>query len=510
LNGSCLDPLHGIQFESKDLIIEAGKFCSPGDGRGMQGVSLDPVASARALVQTGFTTIAVDGISPFTALDVHQQLQRLPIVNKITVLDVANFQLLTGFLKSGAVNYAAAVACSLLARFKGYGLSCIGPGSTLTWSGAHPVKSRSIREPLPFLNTSIEKILTDLSTIHDQATFKPGIILQTGIEGMPGSREQLDNLLAKISGERKPGETAPRVAIKHLARFALDPRHKGGDIAENVAATVVAMEGAGSVAGLLDIPVPSFSDTTFIDEAASPLHDARHMPVRGIVEGELFVTAYQIREKEQQDLATRFWLAGMKLALDMPAALTGRVAFSLMPQLISGPANLASSMACLLSERYRLSRKQRFIDATAQSLAGELLEGKALSLQDLIRFTRVAPAVIFGLEKVLGGLGDGQLGDAIILNARHGDLDRLRDEPDELHNLLCNPHAVIKSGRVVFKNDKMDAQSRGLTILHEARVDASIADSIEQNIDKQFVKYYSTHIDAKTVPASFIEPSIND
>jgi formylmethanofuran dehydrogenase subunit A len=537
-NCSCLDPLHNVRFESKDLLIDEGMFRPLRDGNAedtkeidaggrivvpggilpsfkipvtaMYGLALDPVASARALIETGFTTVIVDGITPFTALDTHQHLQRLPVVNKVPIIDVANFQFLTGFLKSGVTNYAAAVAGSLLAKFKGYGISCIGPGSTLAWSSSRLAGTRSIREPVPFLGTTIEKVIAELAAIHGHGTFKPGILVETGIEGMPGSREQLDSLLAKITGSGKTGGTTPLVAMKQLSRNALDPAYKGGDIAENVSAILAAMKDACSIAGVVDIPSLEFATTVFMDNAASPLHDARHLHARGIIEGELFVMAYSMKERDQQSLATRYWLSGMKLVLDMPVNLKERVGFSLMPQLISAPANIASAMACFLSERYRRSKKMHFHDAAMQSVAGDLLEGKMLTLPELMAFTRAAPARMFGLEKILGGLGDGQLGDAIILNARPGDLDRLRDEPDRLHDLLCKPHAVIKGGRFALKNGQMDVQIRGHTIVHEARVDPSIADSIEQNLDKQFLKYYSTHLDAKIVPASLVEPAIKD
>ncbi len=537
-NGSCLDPLHNVQFETKDLLIKEGTFHPFGDGKAnsdkeidaggrivvpggilpsfkiplpaMPGLALDPVASARALISTGFTTVVVDGITPFTALDAFQQLQRMPVVNKVPIIDVANFQFLTAFLKNGVTNYAAAAAGSLLAKFKGHGISCICPGSTLVWSRSRAAAAGSISQPVPFLGMSIEKIVVELAAVHGHGSFKPGILVETGIEGLQGSRGQLDGLLAKITGAGKAGGTTPLVAMKQLARNALDPDYKAGDISENVSATMASLKDAGSVAGLADIPSLEFTTTRFIDNVESPLLDTRHLIARGFIEGELAVIAYSIKEKSQKDLVTRYWLAGMKLALDMPASLKGRVAFSVMPQLISDPASLASTMACLLNEQYRLSQIAKSRGANTQSLAGDLLKDKILTLPELVGMTRAAPARIFGLERIIGGLGDGQLGDAIVLDARPGDLDRLRDEPDRLHDLLCNPHAVIKGGRVALKNGQMEVQPRGYTILHETPVDPSIAESIEQNIDKQFLKYYSTHLDAKIVPASLVEPAIKD
>ncbi len=537
-NGSCLDPLNNVRFETKDLLIKDGKFCPLGDGKAkdtseidaggrvivpggilpsfkiplaaMYGLSSDPVAIARALIGTGFTTIVVDGIAPFTALGAHQQLQRIPIVNKVPTIDVANFQFLTSFLKNGVTNYAVAVADSLLAKFKGHGISCICPGSTLAWSSSHAAAARSLREPVPFLGMSIEKVIAELVAMQGQGSIKSGILMETGIEGTAGSREQLDGLLAKITEAGKVVGTTPLVAMKQLARNALDPDFKAGDISENVSAVITAMKDASSVAGLADIPSLEFATTRYLDNVTSPLHDSRHLLARGIVEGELLIVAYSIKEKSQQILATRYWISGMKLVLDIAPALKERVAFSLMPQLISGPEGITNTMACLLSERYRLSQKVKFPDDSTRSLAGDLLKGKMLSFPDVIAITRAAPARIFGLEKVIGGLGDGQLGDAIILNARPGDLDRLRDEPDQLHDMLSNPRAVIKGGRVALKDGQMDVQIRGHTILHEAPVDPSISESIEQNIDKQFLKYYSTHLDTKIVPASLVEPAIKD
>jgi len=537
-NGNCIDPLHNVEGESKDLLIKDGLFHPINDGKAWDtkeidaggrivvpggilpsfklpvGVNcrlaLDLAAGARALIETGFTTVVVDGITPFTALDVHQQMQRLPVVNKVPIIDLANFQFFTGFLKNGVANYAAAVAASMLGKLKGYGVSAIGPGSTLGWSSPGAAKTRSIREPIPFLNLSIEKLATELVAIHGQGSFKPGFLVETGIEGFPASREELDALLAKIAVAERNRGPAPPVAMKQLARYAMDPAYKSGDIAENVSAAVVAMKGASSIAGLMDLPSLDFDNTTFVDNVASPLHDPRHILARGIIEGELFVITYSINDKDKKDLATRYWLAGMNLVLDLPGSVRERVAFSLMPQLISGNANITSAMGCLLSERYRLSKKVNFHGAANQSLAVDLLRGKVLTFPELVFYTRAAPARIFGLDKLIGGLGEGQLGDAIILNAHPGDIEGIRDEPDQLHDMLCNPHAVIKGGRLAFENGHLDQQIKGYTILHDVRGDPSIAESIEQNLDKQFLKYYSTHLDGKIVPASLVKPSIND
>ncbi len=537
-NCSCLDPLHGVKFESKDLLIDKGLFHPVENGKAKDaneidaggrivvpggilpsfkipvgstcGLALDPVASARALIETGFTTVIVDGITPFTALDAHQQMQHLPVVNKVPIIDLANFQFFTGFLKNGVANFAAAVAASMLGKMRGYGVSSIGPGSTLGWGNPKAVETRSIHEPVPFLGMSIEKIMTEFAAIHGHGSFKPGILVETGIEGFPDSREQLDSLLKGVAGAAKTGGITPLVAMKQLARNALDPAYKDGDITENGAAVVAAMKGASPIAGLVDFPSLEFANTTFIDNASSPLHDTRNIIARGIIEGELFVLAYSISEKEKRDLAARYWLSGMELVLDMPAPLKERVAFSLMPQLINSNANIASAMACLLSERYRLSRVVKSHDPAFQALAGNLLKDKMLTLPELVSFTRAVPAKVFGLDKLLGGLGDGQLGDVIILDARPGDLERIRDEPDHLHDLLSKPHAVIKAGKMALKNGQVERQIRGYTVLHEARVDPSNAESIEQNLDKQFLKYYSTHLDGKIVPASLVEPTITD
>ncbi|MEX2682449.1 MAG: hypothetical protein Q6373_012680 [Candidatus Sigynarchaeota archaeon] len=537
-NCSCLDPLHGTQFESKDLLIKDGFFRPKVDGNSENtreidangrvvvpgGIlpsfklpagltfesSLDLAASARALVETGFTTVVIDGITPFTALDAHQRIQRLPVVNKVPIIDFANFQFFTGFLKNGVSNYAAAVAASILRKMKGHGISAIGPGSTLEWSKSTEPGTRTMSAPIPFLGMNIEKLVIELVGIHDHGFFKPGMLLETGIEGFPASRAQLDGLLARITGAIKSGGNEPLVAIKQLARYALDPDYKGGEIAENVPVAEAAMAAADNIAGLVDLPSMDFTRTTYIDNAASPLHDSKGILSRGIIEGELFVITYSISEKEKLDLAARFWLAGMKFALDMPAPLKERVAFSLMPQLINSNSSIAGNMGCLLSERYRLSKRMVFPDASSKSRAAELLKGKEMTFPELVNFTRAVPAKIFGLDKLLGGFGDGQIGDVIILNARPGDLDRLRDEPDHLHDLLTNPFAVIKGGMVALENGHFNPVIRGYTMLHEVQGDSTIADSIEQNLDKQFLKYYSTHLDGKIVPASLVEPAITD
>jgi len=213
-NCTCLDPQHGIAYEPRDLAIMnglfktidmldgsidqeldvEGKITIPGGifpsfevpVPGSWHVKTRPSATVKALLSCGFTTLIADGISPFITLDAHRYFQHLPCMNKVPFIDVGNFQFMTSFLKNGVTNYAMTLENILLQEFKGYGISCMNPGTTLRWHGEQS-DSKSIFEPLPFLGMSVEKVISEQVASHVLQNKGPALIVETGIEGMPGS-----------------------------------------------------------------------------------------------------------------------------------------------------------------------------------------------------------------------------------------------------------------------------------------------------------------------------------
>ncbi|HME54248.1 MAG TPA: hypothetical protein VKM55_18635 [Candidatus Lokiarchaeia archaeon] len=535
-NCNCLDPQHAVVYETRDLIIENGIFKASDEEESSIDQEIDaankivvaggifpsfgvpvlttglmkswPSAAARVLTRCGFTTVIADGVSPFVALDVHRYLQHLPGVNKVTFIDVGNYQFMAGFLKNGVANYAAALEKILLDQFKGYSISCMNPGSTVHWRN-EIVTSNNLFEPLPFLGISGEKIISELVAAHALGIKTPALIVETGIEGLPGSTEDFIPFLATV-WSRVPEDcrdnTNPAIAFKQISRASCDPDQASGEIGGTVQRLQSSIQEHPGLAGFLDIPPITSDDVKLIDGSNSWLLKTEDIIARGMIEGEMFQSLYHVANDQKKEILGKYWLAGMRYLLDLPAELHDTIAFSVMPGIITDPRDIVDIMGSLLSVAHRNFTMSKITGNILTDSALELLGDKVISFPAFVHFSRVVPARMLRLERYIGGLEYGQVGDAIIMDAEVGDLDAIMNDPSWLQDMLSNPFAVIKGGNLIFKNHEFNYQDKGYTFLQEMQGQSSIMGSIKENLDKQFLKYYSTHENSKVVLESMIEP----
>lgn len=535
-NCNCLDPQHNIVYEPRDLFVVNGFFKASDALEESIDQELDaaskivipggifpsfriPVSTTgyvkskagaivKTLIRCGFTTVIVDNISPFVSLDVHRYFQHLLGVNKVPYIDVGNYPFMAGFLKNGVANYAAALETLLLDQFKGYGISCMGPGTTLRWHN-ELLSPKSIFEPLPFLAMSGEKIISELVVAHSQGLKKPALIVETGIEGLPGSTEDIVSFLATVWShlpEDCKDQANPAIALKQMARASCDPEEEPREIEGTVQKLQESIQKHPGVAGFLDIPVITSDDVIFIDCSNSWLQMPDDILARGMIEGEMFESLYRVANNQKKEILGKYWLAGMRYLLDLPTELHDTITFSVMPCIIHEPRVITDIIGSLLSEIWRNSVIDGANGKISTETAKEIIGDKVISFPDFVHFSRVVPARILGLEKYIGGLEKDQVGDAIILDAEESDLDAIINDPSRLEDMLSNPFAVIKGGDVIFKNHEFNCQDKGFTFLQDLQEQSSITGSIKENLDKQFLKYYSTHENSKVVYGSITEP----
>ena len=537
-NCNCLDPQHGIVYEPRDLFIENGffkvsdalggsidqeidatnKIVVPGGifpsfnvtGPASSYVKTRPSIIAKMLLQCGFTTIIADSISPFVALDTHRYFEHLPGMNKVPFIDIGNYQFMAGFLKNGVANYAIALEDVLLNKFKGYGISCMNPGIVVRWRN-ELIDPKSIFEPLPFLGISGEKIVSELVGAHSQTGRKPALVVETGIEGLPDSTEDFNSFLETVWSHVPEGSrdrANPSIAFKQMARASCEPEHEFGEIGSTVQKLQSSLQEHPGIAGFLDIPSITSDDARFIDGSNSYLQAPDAIIARGMIEGEMFQSIYHVASDQKKEILGKYWLAGMRLLLDLPAELHDAIAFSVMPCIIQDSRDIVDIIGSLLSATWRNSSMASAPAKIPTDTAQEQLGDKVISLQDFVHLSRVIPAKLLKLERYIGGLGDGQVGDAIILDVEVNDLDAIMNEPSRLEAMLSTPYAVIKAGELLFKNHEFNCQDKGFTFLQEMQDQSSITGSIKENLDKQFLKYYSTHENSKEVlgPMMVINP----
>ncbi|MHA1369896.1 MAG: hypothetical protein ACTSWN_17265 [Promethearchaeota archaeon] len=532
-----LDPMNDIQFESKDIYIVDGIINTAGEIDSSNLIEIDarsritvaggiipsfrppvfhasmlqestPLDLSKDFLMAGISTVAAEGLTPFTALNFYDYMNRMIHVHRIPILDVGNYFLILNFLKNGITNYATETLSVLFEKFKGFGISMLFPGATGRWK-EDASSTWDLTTNLPFIDINMEKLIVELYKTVLKSKLQAGFIVETGIEGDTDFKENFSRILKeafKQSGDIEVGMNQG-IILKQFSRALKGDGVEDGSIAANVLEGTRMLQENEILSVFIDLPNVGRKDVIYLDLGPSNHQDRGNVLLRGIVEGELSLNCFKTSTIEEVKRFRDLWIAGMKFLLELPANLKKRVALSLMPSIIKNADDLIDMYVNLLSAKSRREFINRLGDATLSASNNDLLGDKELSLVDLVYHTRVVPAKLLGIDGLLGGIGPGQVGNLVIYDAKPEEWDDIISDPKRLNDVLRKPHTMIQSGEIVMKNQELAISNEnrlGHTFIKELPKNESIRKSIEQNINKQFLKFYSTHLNSKEVPKDFI------
>lgn len=534
-NGHVLDPQHEMIYAREDIFMEGGKIVESskqinGDVHEIDlegkvvipggiymsfrsplylqapGGRINSENMSRFICQSGFTSVVIEGLTPFTALDNHWFLNNFPLVNKIPMIDVANFQFILNFLKNGVLNYAKEAISILLDKFGGYGLSCLVPGVFSRWK-QEVVTGDYLTRQMPLLRIPPDKIISELLNLQIQNKFKPGLFLELGIEGTKGSRTALEEFIGKITSTID-GSTGHPLIFKQISRLAQDPSLYPATVGDNIRGLQELLEKNPAISGMIDLPTID-DGGVFMDFHPSPLLDLDGLIGRGIVESELFYSYYRVKNQDKKKLIKEYWLHGQKFLVSRPVSLKNRFAFSIMPMVLDKGSRLNSPICNLLSSEFRLEHAKLNGGDDLLSRTKDILQDDVLSLEDFVHITRAVPANFMGLEHYLGGLKSGQIADAIVVDFTPEEWDEIHVNPKIIVEKMQSPHIIFKQGEIIYKNGEFCASKPGITFTRSIPPNASIRKTVQGNLEKQFLKFYSTHLTSKELPDGLLGETIN-
>ena len=120
---------------------------------------------------------------------------------------------------------------------------------------------------------------------------------------------------------------------------------------------------------------------------------------------------------------------------------------------------------------------------------------KSLSFNDIVIISRASPAKSLGLGNRKGNLGLGSDADINILDLNLKDID-VSQEPEKLKTALKNIEYVLKSGKIIKHNDKIDLSPQGTIFWTEGEVDKDDKTIIMKKKKEFYQKYYSIFYDS--------------
>ncbi|MHA1791629.1 MAG: hypothetical protein ACTSVI_03225 [Promethearchaeota archaeon] len=489
------------------VVIPGGVYLTFAPPIGSGVTYLDLISSGalgKAMVETGFTTVVINGFSPFSSLDMHAWMNHVPVVNKIPIIDVGNFNFLLGFLKNGITNYATEALVVLLKMFKSYSISCLNPGVTLHWKPDAPSKE-TFNEKIPFLGFNRAKVFQEMVDVIRSGKIPGGLLMETGVEGVEGGFEVLESFYNEMDEDTRENTFIQR----RFSRLAANTSDLASISANNVQQALSLIKSKKFLSSIVDIPpLSSEKDLIYVEHSPSTLQEQSGIVTRGITEGEMFMASYKIVSEERNKMLLKEWLSGMQMMLSLQEESNDRMLFSIAPFLIKDSKAIMDIVGSLLSPAYRRAWLETisFAKGFTQDIESVLGE-QSLSLENFVLASRVYPAKKLGLSGMIGGLSPGHLGDLVVLDMKPEEWEQGKSDPEFVKKIISQPFQVIKQGQVALKSGALSETLKGYTFLHEAENNASIHATVINNLEKQYLKTSSTHEETRIVPEDLVNPA---
>ncbi|MCK4286350.1 MAG: amidohydrolase family protein, partial [Candidatus Lokiarchaeota archaeon] len=210
-------------------------------------------------------------------------------------------------------------------------------------------------------------------------------------------------------------------------------------------------------------------------------------------EGDSFVSMRSLQKSDYQ--ACLLWANALDLALN--AKNRYQLSLSLNFPNYANITDIPKIITWLISkearENYMKGMNDIFLKKTTL-----LSNEKELSFSDFVCLTRANPAKSLGLGSIKGTLGLNSDADINIIDINIKDTDLSKDY-EKLKSSLSKIEYVIKSGKIVKKQDKIDTSSNGLIFWSEGQAEKEGKNLIMSKKEEFYNKYSSMFYDSYQV-----------
>jgi formylmethanofuran dehydrogenase subunit A len=457
-----------------------------GDGRraGLGGITPTTFATGYLYAGMGWTTVTEAAVPLLSARHTHEELRDTPIVDKASLVLMANNEIVLDLLEAGELERARHVVAWLLWAAKAYGVKAVNPGGIVAWKWGKNVHTLS--QPVEgYSRVTPASIIAGLAGIIDELGMPHPLHIHCNNLGLPGNIETTLETMKVLEGRR--------AHLAHLQFHAYggsdwrSMRSEAARLAERFNANKMFTADAGAIL---------FGDALTIT-ADGPWQHLLHQLTghkwgNVDVENETGCGIVPYAYKEKNLVNAVQWAAGLELLLliDDPwrVFLTtdhpNGACFWRYPELIR----------LLMNADFRRESLKRLPPRALKRIVLQDLD-REYTLSEIAVITSAGPARAMGLSQK-GHLGVGADADITLYHERPRD-----------GLLFGSPRYVIKGGEIVVEDGEVRAVSEGREFISRPSFDAGI----EEYLRPLFQKVYTMSFDNYAVEMEHLaRPDVRD
>ena len=197
--GAALNFARGLTPEN---YRQARRFVHTPERRmGLGGITPTTFATGYLYAGMGWTTVNEAAMPVLTARHTHEELGQVPLVDKTTLVLMANNELLLDLLDAGEHERAAHVVSWLIWAAKAWGVKAVNPGGVAAWKWGK--NARLLHEPIyGYKSVTPAQVISSLAQIVDDLGLPHPLHLHSNNLGIPGNVETTIETMKILEGRR--------------------------------------------------------------------------------------------------------------------------------------------------------------------------------------------------------------------------------------------------------------------------------------------------------------------
>src|SRR3989440_247681 len=197
--GGALNFARGLVPENQRA---ARKFIHTPERRtGIGGMTPTTFATGYLYAGMGWTTVNEAAVPILSAKHTHEELHDIPIVDKATLLLMANNEIVLDLMEAGELERARHVVAWMIWASKVYGVKAVNPGGVAAWKWGKDAKQ--IHEPVyGYSKVTPGQIISSLAQIVDQLGLPHPLHLHCNNLGAPGNVATTLETMKVLEGNR--------------------------------------------------------------------------------------------------------------------------------------------------------------------------------------------------------------------------------------------------------------------------------------------------------------------
>jgi formylmethanofuran dehydrogenase subunit A len=207
--GGALNFARGLVPENQRA---ARKFIHTPERRsGIGGMTPTTFATGYLYAGMGWTTVNEAAVPILSAKHTHEELHDIPIVDKATLLLMANNEIVLDLMEAGEMERAKHVVAWMIWAAKVYGVKAVNPGGVAAWKWGK--NASTLHEPIEgYQNVTAAKIIASLAQIIDDLGMPHPLHLHQNNLGVPGNVTTTLETMKVLEGHRSMKSEAATIA----------------------------------------------------------------------------------------------------------------------------------------------------------------------------------------------------------------------------------------------------------------------------------------------------------